>query len=221
MPYIRVGVGKCTGVYLGDRSVKVYLGDRLLTSVKVDYQYGGQIVHTTEVMYGELVSGYIPPAVSGKTFLGWSRNLAEKTPETIYAEKDMTIYGICNASRKVSNNGVATGDGHTAKTSFTLSGSWPDNAQIQETIDGSGISYPGTGGGHSTYVELRNNTMGGAIGATIGANQNTPQRRTVSAGKHKSVSYTVTAGYEYEDDCWIGSRAVGTAAATWVETEIG
>ncbi len=60
----------------------------------ITYRYNGTVVATSSVAHGTLVSNYTPPAVSGKTFLGWSTSSTGTTPQTIYATGNMTLYGI-------------------------------------------------------------------------------------------------------------------------------
>ncbi len=60
----------------------------------ITYRYNNTVVKTSSVAHGTLISNYTPTAVSGKTFLGWSSSSTGKTPQTIYATGNMTLYGI-------------------------------------------------------------------------------------------------------------------------------
>lgn len=77
------------------------------STVTVTYIYNGSPT-TVKVKKGALVSNYVPASVSGKTFVGWSTSKDSTTVKTIYAESDMTLYGVYKQTITKSSNSNPT-----------------------------------------------------------------------------------------------------------------
>ena len=131
---------KNTLFYKGYNQAKIYLGSFLLTSVTVTYIYGGNVVYTVSVPYGTLISDYIPDAISGRTFVGWSSTTTGTTAEDIYANGDITVYGIGKVSKKATSANLTTNNSSTG-----FSGSWPDNSIIYGVVQGHHHDESGSG----------------------------------------------------------------------------
>ncbi len=116
----------------------------------ITYRYNGTVDATSSVAHGTLVSSYTPPAVSGKTFLGWSTSSTGTTPQTIYATGNMTLYGIGRPTSAPVSGTPYTTIYNWDNSNNTSHGGWWENdddgyAVFNLTVPAGGVTVKFTG----------------------------------------------------------------------------
>lgn len=165
------------------------------------------------------------PTVSGGTFKGWSASsgsssISYSSINGTTFSASTTIYSVFEYSRSASKSGSCTGDWNTQnRSSFTLSGSWPNNATCTKVAssytDGSwhpdAIGYVEFHDSISGYFYLNAPPGGSTVSKTV----------TFSTGTAKSITCTIIANGEDTPDYNYKATGICTLTVNWKELVVG
>ena len=165
------------------------------------------------------------PTISGATFKGWSTSSGSTTVSySAISGKEFasntTIYAVREVAKSASKSGSCEGiwNGQN-RSSFTLTGSWPNNATCTKTASAhtDGSWHPDAGG----YVEFHDSLSGYFYLNPPPGGSTVSKTVTFSTGTAKSITCTIIADGTDNEEYNYKSTGYCTLTVNWTELLVG
>lgn len=164
------------------------------------------------------------PSKSGCTFLGWREDKTasgDVLTEKVMGDDPITLYAVFEVPKSVSKTGSCEGRHdypYYNESSFTISGSWSDNAICTKSMSGvNDGSWHHDASSTITFTD----TVAGKHELSGVLNVTKTSTVTFSMGTAKSITCTIRAYGEDTDDYNYIATGTCTLTVNWTEIEVG